>query len=174
MKKRYLILSTLIHIALVIGLLLQNNKSKEEQAKNEASNKISVELVEATKENKAGDKQGADKIYNDIIELGESGDKKLDEDKFYWGIGIRIDYAVVDIYGSPFFGYKITDLYQGYCGEQAGIRINDFIYLVNGVKLDLVGEDQDIKGDKPKTLLLTVFRNNVIINVKVDRCKIYY
>ena len=82
-----------------------------------------------------------------------------EEGTFYWGVGIDVN--LID-------SVLITGVTPGYCGEAAGLKVGDIILSVNG---SATGE---IKGDEPKTLLLTILRNGVKINISVERCKVYY
>lgn len=100
---------------------------------------------------------------NDVF-IKPIGDQDGEENKnFYWGLGISVyDFGDVKF---------ITDVSDGYNGELSGLKKGDEIIALNNLPLS---EKNDIKGDSPAKLKLTIRRNNVIIIIYTERCKVYY
>jgi C-terminal processing protease CtpA/Prc len=113
---------------------------------------------------------GTDSFDIDVIEINESDSGEISKQELkahYWGIGISSNYI-------PYNGTlscEIEYIYSGYSAESAGLQIGDIIYLINGAP---IGDNNDIKGDGPRKMLLTVSRKNVIIYINIDRVKVYY
>lgn len=153
MKTKYLLISASIHALFIFLLLFHFNLTQP------------IETIPENIENATSDLQ--------IIELSQGpGKNNLDSDKFYWGIGIESteSFEHNSIYGLIPVLY-ITDVKQGYSAENAGLQIKDKIFLLNNQPM--FGEN-NIKGDEPKQLYLTILRNGVIINVSLQRVKVYY
>lgn len=106
--------------------------------------------------------QGNEEIQQ-IKEISQGEGSSSEDLPFYWGIGITSSYqngmAVVEYVAS------------GYCAEANGIKQYDLIAKLNGLPL---GDNNDIKGEGPKKLDLTILRNGSIIKISMERCKVYY
>lgn len=99
--------------------------------------------------------------YIKIKELGTAGDSK-ENSKFYWGLGITTR--------EMNSGDLITEVNSGYNGEAAGLMVGDFIIHVNGKPKN----QNEIRGNGPAKLVLTILRNNSIITINTERGKVYY
>ncbi len=97
----------------------------------------------------------------EILEIEEGPSSIILNTNFYWGIGIE-GIRKED-------GYKIYSVASGYCAKSSGIKPGDIILLVNGIP-----DYDSIRGDGPKTLLLTIKRESVTLSISVNRCKVYY
>ena len=149
-------LSLIIHGLFVLFMIHDSVKEKPKQEEQAKQNKGQYELqIEVLIPNTSGSEA---KIIK----------KKKD---FYWGIGISPDYEFRDMFGAEVFGYVVGKVYEGYCAYDAGVQVGDFIYLIDGQAMT---EKNDIRGDGPRRMLLTIIRKNVTINLTVDRCKVYY
>lgn len=107
----------------------------------------------------------------EIIELSESTTgkaEKKDDRRFYWGIGVHVNYV---LFGNGYPGTEIVSVAGGYCAEQAGIQVGDIIVKINGEYLDV---NNQLDGEGPKKLVLTVLRKGSTITIITDRCKVYY
>lgn len=148
---KYLIVSLFLHLLLVISIGFKMNQ--EQQANTEGE--------------KGGEKQGYE-IETQIIEIADGpGAEKKELKDFFWGIGVEIRYS--EHLGYP--AHIVTSVKSGYCAESNNILEGDIIYLVNDQPLDFIN---DIKGDEPKKLKLTINRNGSIIIKVFNRCKVYY
>lgn len=108
------------------------------------------------------------------IEINNEADKfvKKNKDQYYWGLGLAADFGDVDYLGYKANSIHITKLYPGYCGETSGLMLGDNVYMING---ELYNEQtNDIKGNEPKSLVLTFERNGRTMTIQVERCKVWY
>ena len=94
-----------------------------------------------------------------IKELGD-GESETENNSYYWGLGI-----VVGDDGT------ILSVFSGYNGDKFGLDIGDIILKVNNKPYR---EEISIRGDGPAKLMLTISRNGSIINIQVERGKVYY
>lgn len=105
-----------------------------------------------------------------IVELGD-GDSDETPKEFYWGVGI---YSMRYLDTIPGFGYiavtEITGIVSGYSADSSGLQVNDIIVLING---EPESPGNDLRGDGPKTLILTIRRKGQTIIIKTERCKVY-
>jgi C-terminal processing protease CtpA/Prc len=69
-------------------------------------------------------------------------------------------------------GFKIAEVHEGYSAESAGLRVGDVILLIDGSKP--YDNSNDIRGEEPKDMVLTIKRDGKIFEVKISRCKVYY
>lgn len=153
--KLSVLVSLIIHGLFVFFMVYEKTKDKpkeEESRQRKASYNFAVEIITP---NKAA--QGAKKI------------KKKKE--FYWGVGISPTFEFKDIFGVRTFGYGVQQIYEGYSAYESTMQVGDFIYLIDGLPIT---DGNDIRGDGPRKMLLTVLRDGVSINLEVDRCKVYY
>lgn len=145
--KIYTLLSTFVHI-LVISLLFLNLQKNDNEKINE---------------NKQG---GSPALSFDLIsqnELTDNNSIKIEKD-YYWGLGITVN--------SDGMNLQVVGVEDGYNGEISGLLVGDIIVLVNDKP---IGENNDIAGDTPKKLKLTVVRKDGnIINIFTERCKVWY
>lgn len=152
---RWLGLSLLAYILPILILALLGIKTKQSQLPQQGS--------EQQQQQKGHDVE--------IIELSESTTEKAekkDDRRFYWGIGVHVNYV---LFGNGYPGTEIIAVAGGYCAEQAGIQVGDIIVKINGDYLD--GNNQ-LDGEGPKKLVLTVLRKGSTITIITDRCKVYY
>lgn len=156
--KRYLILSFLVHVLLAALTMLKLGQISEEkqQKKKQEQKALPVEI----------------EVIEQVASVPEM--PKKDERKFYWGIGISVDYQDYTLpgYMGTVRATKVEKVYQGYNAESAGLLEGDLIYLINGSPITF---KNDIVGDGPGTLILTILRNgSSIVRVQLERCKVYY
>lgn len=122
------------------------------------------EKIEVTLEDKGP--KGAN-LPRNVIQMG-IGDKKNDKPKdYYWGIGISYDWRTEA--NEPM---RVGYIYQGYSADLAGLESGDIILAVDGRPPN--NGDNDIKGNGPKMLVLTIKRGDRIFDVNVPRVKVYY
>ena len=95
-----------------------------------------------------------------IKEIGEDG--QSENLNFYWGLGISTSYL-----GNKIF---VTEVHPGYNGEAAGLKVGDIITLINDKEIS----EEDIRGNGPQKLKLTIWRNSGIIVIHTERGKVYY
>lgn len=148
--------SLFLHSLLIIPLLFAAVTVETEQGEIPATE---VELTEA-----AGQEE---KIV--VLEKGDEPSENKVENNFYYGIGVQVS----EFY-SQFHGRNVkvvSDVYSGYSAEEAGILVHDVILAVNGKEF---GDVYDIKGSSPGRISLTIFRNETIIVINLDRVKVYY
>lgn len=153
--KKYLLLSVFIH-ALALSFFYVKYKSPK------IEKEIEKEIVTGFQ---------SDPLP---IEINTEADElvKKNKDQYYWGLGLAADFGDVDYLGYKANSIHITKIYPGYCGENSGIMIGDNVYMING---ELYNEQtNDIKGNEPKKLILTLDRNGRTIVLQTERCKIWY
>ncbi len=128
-------------------------------------------------ENKGGDTERSGQRDVQVIELVEAPSSetqaKKDLERFYWGIGVTVAYIPGDAVELPhiMLAERIEMVHSGYCAEAAGILPGDIIYLVNG---DYIEPGNQLDGNGPAKLSLTILRNKRIVIIQLDRCKVYY
>lgn len=154
--KKYYGISILIHSIPLVFILLSIifkpiEKEKEKQKQEQTLIEFNPVVIEQSQE--------------------KSTEPIKEHKNFYWGLGFVQDLNFVKVYGLPTYGYTVTQVYSGYCGETAGLSVGDYIYLVNGA---VVSDGNDIRGDGPKKLILTILRNGGTVLLTIDRCKVYY
>lgn len=154
--KKSLLLSILIHSLIVFSLLYKSTVDKKEEQDRKLEQAASAYAIE-------------------IIEISDSFSEKETKQElknYYWGIGITQDFNnQFKVNGIDTYGVMVVKVVPGYNGERDGILPDDFIIAVNGIAWSL---DNDIKGDGPLKLVLTVYRNGVIIDIHTERCKVYF
>jgi C-terminal processing protease CtpA/Prc len=120
------------------------------------------------------EQKGSETFDVTVIEQTLSEEITKEQPKnFYWGLGITVDYKTMNVvpYGDTLV-YVVTTVYAGYCGESIGLQTGDSIYLIDGIPINDVNE---IMGFEPKKLDLTVLKKNgSIINIKTERCKVWF
>lgn len=103
-----------------------------------------------------------------IKELATGGNGEEAKD-FYWGLGISSTDAFDISTGS--YQYTVTAIVIGYNGDKSGLKVDDRILLINGSPIT---NENSVRGDGPREMILTVLRNGVIILIKTERGKVYY
>lgn len=156
--KKSLFASLMFHLSLVA--LVTVSVVAEERQEEE---KFEIELQEA---------QTGEEI--NVIELGDIGSEDLKPlDNFYWGLGFGSQHYMYDKIPGQLGALpviEVTEIFKGYCGESV-LQKNDLIYLINDMPL-VTGND--IRGEGPAKLKLTILRNGGKIVLNVERCKVYY
>lgn len=149
---KYIFISTLIHVLVLSSLFI--NISEEQ-----------VVINNNTNDNKVANVQ--------IIEINENeGNNTPTPENFYWGIGIdsSIQFQNIIPYGLiP--TVIVNSVKKGYSAYDSNLQVDDKIILVNG---KIISGVNDIRGDAPKKLILTIIRNNYTIKIAVNRVKVYY
>lgn len=154
LKIKYFLHSFLIHF-LIFTLLfvnINNDTPQPEIVQKNTLKNVPIEIIETT----------------DL----EEGTIKKQLENYYWGIGIETIQKFEQI--SSFGGLNVLEVIsvkKGYSAFDANILVNDKILLLDGYPMN---EENNIKGDGPKILYLTILRNNIIINILVKRVKVYY
>ncbi len=156
--KRYLSLSIFIHCLFFSLFFLKQELIRQEQQQEQGS---------------AGEKESGADFSVEVIEIADDADESSKQEKkdFYWGIGIGSDFAFIDIYGVTTYCYSVDKLYAGYSAETDGVLVGDYIYLINDKP---IGGTNDLKGDGPKKMKLTIIRNGSKVIVYTERCKVWY
>ncbi len=154
--KRYFLLSLLLHSIILIPLvpkLLQEEQAEQAQGKSNTGN---------------------GEFIPEIIEFSVvSGDTVKPLNNYYWGLGLSCDEGIRYIPGyGQMFSVIIQIAHSGYSGESAGLQPGDVIFEINNKPIDYTN---DLKGDGPANLLLTIMkRDGSIIKKTVPRVKVYY
>lgn len=108
--------------------------------------------------------------YNVIpVEITTEGDGDGQLKNYYWGIGISTR-QMYDTNRKQWI-IKVNQVYLGYSADFSGILMGDIIIAINKAE---VSNQNDIKGDGPATLRLTIDRQGVIIEKIIQRVKVYY
>lgn len=181
---RYLLLSIFIHALLFLqlapikGCSGGDGESRQKSSQNGAK--------DAGKDEKQHDKKSGDtmEIMPKVIEVSmverpvtEKGSqpkpKKTARPKSktgYWGIGVYqsgiFDSEMVTFHGSVYFGFKILSAVPGNPAALAGLQAGDVIFLVDNMAMTVKNE---VKGDGPRAMILTVKRGNQYFEVAIDR-----
>lgn len=152
----------LLHFATVSTTFLLPEKKKEAP--------IEIEVVENKGGNSDSDKNG--KYEKGGKSIKELGDNAIEEAKnFYWGLGFySADYIDTFPGYGPMRSVEVLEFVSEYCGAHSGLHLHDVIFLINGQPRT---DSNDIKGNEPKTLELTLSRNHSIMVITVKRCKVY-
>lgn len=157
--KKSLFASLMLHLSLVA--LVTVSVVAEERQEEE---KFEIELQES---------QQSEAQIN-VIELGDVSSEDLKPlDNFYWGLGFGSQHYMYDKIPGQLGALpviEVTEIFKGYCGESV-LQKNDLIYLINDMPL-VTGND--IRGEGPAKLKLTILRNGGKIVLNVERCKVYY
>jgi hypothetical protein len=153
--KKYILISLVLHSLILIINLTNNLTTKSKQ------------LQIATEK-----KEGKGTSYNQIIDLVESNSKSNISNKkvlkdFYWGIGINTDFQ----YRNNYFGYIVSQIHNGYSADTQGLKLNDYIYLIDSMPITDIN---DIRGYSPRKMILTIIRNGVNMTISISRVKVYY
>lgn len=148
--KKFILFSLFLH-ALPFLFLGSNANNEAQEPQHSIPEKMEIEVIPK-----------ADRIKT----IGENGESQ-ENLRYYWGLGMTSnDYKM-----GGYFIHEITEINTGYNAELAGLQLGDKIFLINGEK---IGSENQIRGDAPKDLLLTIYRNGAIISVKTKRGKVYY
>jgi hypothetical protein len=108
-----------------------------------------------------------------IIEFSALADgEKRELNNFYWGLGISCDEKLILIPGYGIMYSVIVEVvHSGYSGESSGLQPKDVIFQLDS---KLIQPENDIKGDGPSNISLTIMRNGSIITINTKRVKVYY
>ncbi len=164
--KKWLGASLILHVLpfILLGLFhtIQTEKQEEDKGtgNSERSGNRDIQVIE-------------------MVETASSNETKPQKDltRFYWGIGVTVEYDRIAIPGYDYFGSEflfveiIQSVHGGYCAEAAGIETGDIIFLING---DYIEPGNQLDGEGPSKLVLTILRNGRIVVIQLDRCKVYY
>lgn len=101
-----------------------------------------------------------------IVEIVPGGIAEEKERAHYWGIGINIDNE--NYKGN--LAYIVTQVHSGYTAEFV-LQPKDVIILLDDQPISFTNE---IRGEGPRRMKLTIIRNGSIIYVYIERCKVYY
>lgn len=145
--KRFIPISLALHLAALFYVAGMEPKPLQD--------KIEIEVTESHN-NPGRDVQ----VIENIQDEGDATPKE--KTSYYYGIGVSGYYSQGV--------YHIEKVYSGYSAESALLLAGDVVKLVNGVSPML----EDISGDGPKELWLTVLRNGQQILIKTRRVKVWY
>jgi C-terminal processing protease CtpA/Prc len=144
----------------MIQMSRSEQQRQQQQAKEQGQHKKGHERIEVIE------------IVDTIVT--EATKPKPEKKNFYWGIGITSYEEMKEIPGQ--FGKiptrELTEVFKGYAADEAGLVVGDTIFLING---NYIPDDDGLRGDGPRKMLLTVYRKNgITIRVPIERCKVYY
>lgn len=145
MIRKFITASFLIH-CLVLGVITREVPSTQNEP---LQDETEVELYETEKE-----------PIRQIKELSDSGDSE-ESTNFYWGLGITISMDMT-----------IASITPGYNADLYGLQVGDKLLKMDGK--DMSFQDNDITGPGPRKMLLTILRKSVIMDIQVERGKVYY
>ena len=151
--KKYIILSLAIHLALVFFSFKASkaqDEAKQEEKKNQAFYPKEERIIEI------------------VDQVTTEATKPEPKKEFYWGIGI---YSVSNTTSTGAVMLRVTSVVSGYAAETAGIRIDDIIISIDDQDMT---ETNNIRGDKPRRMVLTVVRNGATIRITLERTKVYF
>lgn len=153
---KYIAFSTIVHGILLLLVFFNFTFNEKQSNKNEDTPKIETGITEI-----------------EIIDLGDSQEKTtINPESYFWGIGIDTTETFTNFPGQgEIVVIHVTNVKHGYSAEQYGILSGDDIILLDGKPI--FGEN-DIKGDEPKNLSLTIIRNGNTIVINLPRVKVYY
>lgn len=156
--KKYFLLSLLLHLSLVLAISFKMQQEEKQQQ------------TEQGQEGSESDKKGQD-VGIEIIEISDTvnteDQKKKELKNFYWGIGITSSHT----FSGPSEYVEVVDVASGYSAESAGLQRGDIIMEIDGLPISNIN---DIRGDKPRKMLLTINRKGVIVRIQIERVKVYY
>lgn len=145
--KRFISLSLALHLAALFYVAGMEPKPLQD--------KIEIEVTEGNKQT-GKDVQVIENVQDEVDATPK------EKTSYYYGIGVSGYYSQGV--------YHIEKVYSGYSAESALLKPGDVVILVNGVSPML----EDISGDSPKELWLTILRNGQQILIKTRRVKVYY
>lgn len=151
--KKFLLISLLLHSTFLLV--------KQQEAQQEVE--ISFETSSGTQ------KEGqAEQEQKKIIPKSDGDGESQVNKNYFWGIGI----SVVEYYNMEMGKWviEVKEVHTGYSAEEVGIMAGDLITSINGKGTEV----EEIIGDGPATIRLTIFRNGAIIVKTLDRVKVYY
>lgn len=85
------------------------------------------------------------------VDLNGKSDEKIG--KYYWGIGIS-SRSIFDV-ATGSYKRIVTEIASGYNAERDGLNLNDVIIMVDNM---LITDDNDVRGDGPRKMILTISR----------------
>jgi hypothetical protein len=179
---RYLLLSLLIHALILCGLSpikgcggggesrqksRQNggkDSGKEEKKNGKDGDNLEIlpKIIEVTMvERPAPEKGSQPKPPKDARPRSKTG---------YWGIGVYqgglFASEMVNYHGIMYFGWKIVTAVPGNPAARAGLQTGDIVFLVDNMPLSV---KNDVKGDGPRAMILTVKRGNYYFELPIER-----
>lgn len=109
----------------------------------------------------------------EVIELVPAGVGGVTREleNYYWGLGFSSNQHIEYIDHIKYLVLEVEIVYAGYCGASSGLISGDKIYLLNDERLT---EANDIRGNGPSDIKLTLVRDTAKINIHATRCKVYY
>lgn len=157
--KKYLAASLILHSCLFLTAMIKNEPTIPE--------KFEITMQEAS----GGKGQNPDKQEH-VVEINDAGigNESLPE-HFYWGLGFNSTEYISYIDHIEYLVVEVDIVYESYCAKAAGLRSGDKIILVNNAK---ISSHNDIRGDGPTEISLTILRGDVKIEIHTNRCKVYY
>ncbi len=93
--------------------------------------------------------------------VSKNGDIKSNE--YYWGIGIYSETKDNCEY--------VIEVYDGYPAQRAGVLAGDVICHIDDVAM--IG-DNLLRGNRPRTMTITIIRDNKYFDIKISREQIWY
>jgi hypothetical protein len=160
--KRYFLLSALLHCFV---FTISFNASQKQEERNQGPG-------DGDKEGSTSNKPGTTGTDFDIIEISAGEGKLIKDESFYWGLGFTASRYSEEYHNGLLLPIaEVGHVASGYCGEEAGLKDGDIVYLING---NPISYDNDFTGDGPKKLVLTIYRNGGTVILTVERCKVYY
>jgi len=93
--------------------------------------------------------------------------KKKKAEHGYWGLGMYTNNDMsFTLNGIQYFGSLIVTLPPDYPAYNAGLLVNDIIFAIDNLPIT---DQNDIKGDGPKTMTLSIYRNGQVIYITTQR-----
>lgn len=155
--KRYYLASLFLHVLFFVTATLHHIPEKKQEP-------VEVTLGESGNDKKGTDRPGQSNV---IIPLAGIGEASAELHNFYWGIGI----SSVEYYKDNMPVIEINEVALGYSAYDAGLQVGDIIVNIDGHS---ISEGNDIRGDGPKRLSLTIIRKWVTLLINLERVKVYY
>ena len=150
--KKYILISFLIHLLPIFFLFNLKPIIKDEQKKQDTQKSYNITILEskAAKRNNNLGFLPKKKSTNSNKEKS----KKTECTSYYGGIGISIDFGLMD---------RITEVHSGYPGDLGGLKVND--YIIHG---------EEITGEVGTSVSVTILRDGLFHTFNFIRKKICY
>lgn len=159
--KKFILVSLILHsLILLVTMTTTPEKEKPEL--------FEVTMAQGTK---GQEKKSQPKDAADIIAMTPGPGEKKELKNFYWGLGFTSAEYVDYVDHVQYLIVEVNYPYEGYAGWEAGLLPGDKIYLVNGER---ISGTNDIRGDGPTDITLTILRGSANIIIHTKRCKVYY
>jgi C-terminal processing protease CtpA/Prc len=163
-----LLLSLVLH-ANVYMLMDYTAKNKDIKKYDDNSKKESVSvdiIVPKNSSDKGNNKKKAEIILSKTTTKSHKTKQKFKDG--FWGIGVEIwnfEKKPVMYNGKIIYGEEITQVFDDYPAARVGLKSGDVILLVDGEDANI----NQVKGDGPKIMILTICRNGKIFNIQIER-----